>query len=81
LIAVNALADAVRHIHMKSQKEDTVGVSSPMTDIPPPPPATPIILFLLTALAGALLTEVGYVVHRAVWPGHDPVALLMSLWR
>ena len=51
-----------------------------MTDIPPPPPATPIIVFFLAALAGAVLTALGYVVQRAVWPDHDPVSLLLQLW-
>jgi len=51
-----------------------------MTDIPPPPPVAPIILFLFAALAGAVLTALGYVVHRAVWPDHDPVVLLLKLW-
>jgi hypothetical protein len=53
----------------------------PMTDIPPPPPETPIIVILLVALAGALFTAIGYVVQRVVWPGHDPVELLISFFR
>jgi hypothetical protein len=56
-------------------------VRAPMTDIPPPPPETPIILILLVALAGALFTAIGYVVQRVVWPGHDPVELLISFFR
>jgi hypothetical protein len=55
--------------------------NGPMTDIPPPPPETPAILILLVALAGALFTAVGYVVQRVVWPGHDPVELLISFFR
>jgi hypothetical protein len=51
-----------------------------VTDIPPPPPETPIILFLLAGLAGAILTALGYIVHRVVWPEHDPVSLLLRLW-
>jgi hypothetical protein len=39
---------------------------------------TQCILFYM--VAGALLTSVGYVVQRAAWPEHDPVALLLSLW-
>jgi hypothetical protein len=57
-----------------------VANASNLTDIPPPPPETPIILLLFAALAGAVLTAVGYVVHGTVWPGHDPVALLLRLW-
>ena len=52
-----------------------------MTDVPPPPPETPIILILLVALAGALFTAIGYLVQRVVWPGHDPVELLISFFR
>jgi hypothetical protein len=37
-------------------------------------------VILFAVLAGALLTSVGYVVQRAAWPEHDPVALLLSLW-
>jgi hypothetical protein len=51
-----------------------------MTDIPPPPPKTPIILFLFAGLAGAILTAVGYVVDRVMWPDHAPVVLLLQLW-
>jgi hypothetical protein len=39
---------------------------------------TRVILFAM--LGGALLAAIGYVVERAAWPEHDPVALLLSLW-
>jgi uncharacterized membrane protein YphA (DoxX/SURF4 family) len=42
-----------------------VANASNLTDIPPPPPETPIILLVFAALAGAVLTAVGYVVQRA----------------